>query len=529
MLAAHKVDAGWDTNAWPSTNRVRFTDTNMWVTVTNLYAKRWEVDLWATSSIAFPGWDTNNWIYRVDPGDVGLSGTSLWATFSVENGQADDWFDLTNYVDWLTEITENLTNHLTFSSTNYTTNSYSITNDGVVNVITEVETRRGMGVQTNLFMDAKDLRAWECYQAIDERWDLLNWDQPPIASDVTRMKFYREERANVIAAKESLRAVGSGDIFAEKFLNLSDADASGYFDTFFSNNTGAISLPTWTLSNLLVAAGAPTNFFDYTPYRQLEGRGFGIAHTVTGTFTIAAAEGATVTNDVVDWGGNSHSITGTNSQVFTFIVTNANILDGYSTLDYGWKHMTNIINRLVWVEDEVDWNNTDLTFTNDWGGIGPFFAVWGDATNDAEGNFSGAANLTVEPRIETVGTLDATPEYTAESYSDYNFARIGTAWTNNRGGLKYTVDVYVKGQAPHPANPHVFDANGTGIFSNRFARVGSAAAEIEVRATGVGFGGTNVGNWTAAPAAGTTATRGFRINSDKAAVKFDGATGLEYK
>ena len=525
MFLALKARAAWDTNAWPSTNYARFSDTNMWVTVTNVYAKSWDRDLYATSSISFSGWvDGTNWTYDLVTNDS-VQGTSLWATFSVEGGQASNYFNLTNYNTWLTDIREGYANHLSFSETNSVTNTYYITiSAGVTNTVTEIDTQRGSGVRTNMYMNAKDIRAWDCYMAIEERAKFL------ADADRPETKFYRTERDNLYYFKLSLPIA--------VFIDRSLADTNGYFDTWFSNNQSEVSLPEWTVTGLLAHISTPTNYLTYTPYRSLNGSGYPYTRIMTGEYTMVVSPGGTNlgTNTVSGvYGDWTKDIVGTNGFVTNIPSTNLSIQTGFTMQDYGWKFMTNILNELVWYEDTID-SFQYTADSNTWYGSDSA-ATWADATNAAIADFKLVSDGTVAfPGEETSGYQDSiTSNYTAWAYAALRFVRLNVNYTNRLPGIGFDVDAYVRFSVENVSGTATFDQNGDNVFSNRLVRIGSATNVSGVDVTGILTGNTNLPNFNPSVSGqDVTDFRGYRHSGvdgdpEAAVIKMNTTNGFDYQ
>lgn len=183
-----------------------------------------------------------------------------------------------------------------------------------------------------------DWRVIEVYEAIRERDVILS-----IGSEFPQaIDFYRSERANLVDAKEMIK----GAIDIGKFADRSTWNAS-------SNWHGLASIPILTATGALINAGMPTNWFEYTPWRELNGCGIGKGTIVTGWHTMALGSLATnylsgvFTNTVTDSWGVSQAVTGTNGQLVAVIATNRNVMTGYTHLDYGWRDVTNLIREMT--------------------------------------------------------------------------------------------------------------------------------------------------------------------------------------
>ena len=177
MLAvADKVDATWNSDAWPATNNMRL-GTNDWVAKTNVYAISWDETIYITTETnGFIDYSTNNsWLYKVRTNTTWYSeddleyypnASSLWGTIFINAGNPSNSINLTNHISYLTDINAGATNYdryfnLPFDYNGFSTNEaitniywYALT-DTISNKITEVAIRQGTGVQTNLTMQIR--------------------------------------------------------------------------------------------------------------------------------------------------------------------------------------------------------------------------------------------------------------------------------------------------------------------------------------------------------------------------------------
>ena len=217
-------------------------------------------------------------------------------------------------------------------------------------------------------------------------------------------KFYRDERNNLVGFKHFLKSSYTPgnpywpDPYLTTIVDYRKA-TNDSFDTYFStpdtNGNYPTSFPMLSQTGILSLVGAPTNYFDYTPYRQLNGAGLGIGHIVTSKFTIVTSGTGTVDRNVWDYDGNYHAITGTNGQEFSVVVTNDNVLEGFTTLDYGWKYFNSFVDHLIWTKRSPgigEGSFTSLGVTNWYSYWDMFCDTWAEAVG-------GATNLS--PEIDT--------------------------------------------------------------------------------------------------------------------------------
>lgn len=103
---------------------------------------------------------------------------------------------------------------------------------------------------------AKDMWSWQCYSALVERASLAGVAPP------TGPNFYRYEHDNLQAMKDWVEAnCGNYLAITGTVEQLEETLASGIA---FTN-----AVHYWTPTGMIAAFNLPTNFFDYTPYRDL--------------------------------------------------------------------------------------------------------------------------------------------------------------------------------------------------------------------------------------------------------------------
>lgn len=200
-------------------------------------------------------------------------------------------------------------------------------------------------ILTNLTLRARDLRALDAVMALTERW-LVTTNVSPTGFQHDDPKdfgstpqWYRFEKQNLDRLK----------------IWLTDsAGTDSYWSpaAYFRATTNELGTWSWvspnsdSLSNLCSYVGAPWNWCLYTPWRALDGGGPCRDRIVTNTWTISTTLTTSVNRAVSDSWGGGHVLSGTNGQVFTAIVTNADILAGFTSCDYGWMWLTNIVREL---------------------------------------------------------------------------------------------------------------------------------------------------------------------------------------
>jgi hypothetical protein len=240
-------------------------------------------------------------------------------------------------------------------------------------------------------------RAWQVYSGLVETVDAAHVDDwvgsqwseipnPPTAP------FFFTQRSRLISYKNITREMLEADI-GGIWVDWTYTNAAGNFNTYFQTNTAYFDPPRFTVNSLCDLLDIPTNYFDYTPWFQLNGLG---------------SNG--ITND--NFGGIGHQFGRVNTKTAAggafFPVGRTNV---WFTTDYGWVYMRSVLDALVMtmhphntnVGVVVDQSNTrtlryiaDITFTN---------ATWAGAralmTNHwkQNANWGNVAPLVADPAV----------------------------------------------------------------------------------------------------------------------------------
>ena len=168
------------------------------------------------------------------------------------------------------------------------------------------------------------IHAEDCYSATVER----AWIALGSTNTIGTNLFYRSQRDNLVAIKSDIEGI-----------------IPQYVDLSFTNSSGILTnVQNYTVTGLCVHAGIPTNYFEYTPYRCLNGSG-----PFTNDATVGHPHGWT--NATTEAGGTNFPGSRTN---------------WYST-DYGWQGLYNTINNLIWTKADPDkgsleWRESDNSF-----------------------------------------------------------------------------------------------------------------------------------------------------------------------
>ena len=505
ILAHNCLAAGWNQHAWPSTNKVRIAATN-YLQVTNIYAKFWQMNVSVTNSTitgsgsdTILGWSSNKWVYT--------DADSMWAAVGVGTNTATNWFSLTNTTEYLTEIELDNTNLLSFSNTNYSTNTYLIPYANYTSQVTEIQQDIGVGVRTNMTLNVKEIRAWDVSRALEERRGINN--DPAQAHP----KYYRYERENIVNFKTYI----TDDMSVGVWINTNFVTNG----TFIGYLEGAGAFPTHTIEELLNSVSAPSNYFEYTPWRQLNGSGIGYGHIMTSSFTIAASGTNVVTNTVIDYCGDAHTISGTNDQVTNIVCTNINVAAGFTQLDYGWKYIDSIINELVWTTIDKDM----VASSNKYYGLTFDGTNWIHAQGLAEAAYSNQATTTTFAQKRSFGSFGA--GYFAEIESSTAAATFNEyAYT----GIAHQAELYTESEnvGGAPAGVTEFDANGFNLVLDTWTVFDDIADSYQQKDEIV-IGNTAFPVWCSEPVTNSF-KRGFFLDVDNILwlLKWDGTNGLTY-
>jgi len=361
--------AQWNTDAWPSTNHWRFTNSSDFVTVTNTWAKQ-HTEVWTQTS-------GTNYIPVI---------TSMWGKV----GHISGWTNASHTwtILYLTDIMVDTSNDVVAGYG--ATNTYSTVNDfGLFSVTTELS-HITAGISTNMLLNVEDVWGWDCYMAMKERYDVLTTDD---LRDWVKPMYFRDTRDNIKVAKWW---IGN---YCDEFMT----NTVGPFGQEITNRTffKYLDCATWTRETICASVGAPPDllsgsvvgsvaamdFVLFTPYRDLGGASLFYGPVMTTTYTIVASPGETVTNMVPTYWGSSDywrdevEISGTNGEVVSVVAANLDNLGalfmagGYTVADYGVRHIPALLDKLRNTKKSITWGNyayhdyqyTDMVVTGRYG------------------------------------------------------------------------------------------------------------------------------------------------------------------
>ena len=121
------------------------------------------------------------------------------------------------------------------------------------------------------------------------------------------------------------------------FVNLDVMGTSGLTGWYFGDGSNSpTTLPMFSVTSICAAVNAPSNYFDHTPER-------GLAEWYDG-YTNNQYLGSVTNWEYVYIGGGSFEWQWVTNDLF---FTNWFIPDGFTTTDYGWKYIDDIVKELV--------------------------------------------------------------------------------------------------------------------------------------------------------------------------------------
>ena len=158
-------------------------------------------------------------------------------------------------------------------------------------------------------------RATDAYRATHERWVAVEamYEGNPVETAVSAPSFYLSQRANLVECKTRLKS------YAPYYINTG---TTTNWVEWLDADTNRTAFPLFAATNCLVAAGLPTNYFEYTPYINLAGIG---AWDITNAST--AAGGSTFPAGRTVW----------------------------YVSDYGWQGISNVCATLTATRNDRIW------------------------------------------------------------------------------------------------------------------------------------------------------------------------------
>jgi hypothetical protein len=303
---------------------------------------------------------------------IAWTNVRLEAAESVPLNAVSNWFVVTNWYGtntflstnaFLSDITAGVLSTVPVVNT-WTT--YVIDQSGVETSAVYVLT--GLQQRVTMSMQARDVVALDSYLAMQERFIALAYGRNETNS-IEKPRFYRDNRAALVYSKaytSNLLQNGDGTINPDKFVQAWALDTNETLDAYYQISTNTTP-PLISATGTLYHIERPTNYWAFTPWRNLNEIGIGYGRITTSTWVVAG-EGAVITQTVYDSCGGVRDIVGTNGEIVVGTCTNLAIQAGYTSLDYGWlgvrKALTNAVAYAATVEYTWDgatgmWNGDD--------------------------------------------------------------------------------------------------------------------------------------------------------------------------
>lgn len=352
--------------------------------------------------------------------------------------------------------------------------------------------------QTSVVVRAREIISLDVWRATRERAQALGTNWP--VHYVYRRALSEGHRQNLVNCKAWLNT------YWPQFVDRVNAQS-------FTNwgSTAYRTPPPYTNRNvLLTRSGVPTNWLDYTPWRQLDG--YGIAFT------------------------------------------NTNTVAGTSDLDYGYKHALSLFTNAVWTASRYNYDDDARmsSVASDESGTWQFTAspTWAGAqcgstaawtsqlavvTNPCDGTMAyqwfkdtGVWDL---PRRYAVGSwgYGTDERFIAEAYNTWLAFSHGVGTTNRA----HAADLWLA-RATNIAGVYTLDQYGyTFATSLTFTGTYYSVTSTAAYAIGPTIGETDEGivpTWPDAPATNATPTvRGYILTNAAWLIRWDIPNGFDYK
>lgn len=331
------------------------------------------------------------------------------------------------------------------------------------------------------------VHARECYSGVVERAsvlglnpiDVMPTNQPYLGNKGTNAPgstgtnfWYRSgfglapfagegQRDSLVALKSEMLAH-----IVTLYADCSQTNASGVFGGATLTN-----LPIFTEVSICQAAEIPTNFFNFTPYRGLNGAG-----PFTNDTTTPAPHG---------WTNSTTAVGGTN---FPAARTNAT----WYTTDYGWQGLKDMIDLCKWTE--LSPQSGVEVFRNY--SPGDFFDSCNEAYTDATNDWADATTSTNNPSVNAEYEVGLMFLEGASYSAERSFAYSGDFNVPTTNSLQCSIDVYYKytpyTQDPSGGTNNFFDIDSTGKtnglwwFFESYAEAGTTNRGFLAEASAIG-------------------------------------------
>lgn len=270
----------------------------------------------------------------------------------------------------------NVLNDWTYTATNFgSVGGVSATT--IVNAVAIQSWTGAVSVSDRMMCDISEIlfeRATACAPDVLNVPDFARAESKDEFPSVLKAQFYnRTDHTNFLhEAKRALESIIIG------YRDLNGGSISTYYNTRARAFSGA---PRLTVSNVLQAIGAPTNYFEWTPDRDWEGRFTNYTRTVQNQWTLTHDGTSTFRATYGEW----FTFIGTNGQLVSAFSTNNNIVAGRSAADYGMRYFKPIVTLLKFTERDAAYYGSFswyFSYQGDPSGIG---ASWVDAVDTVAG------------------------------------------------------------------------------------------------------------------------------------------------
>lgn len=319
--------------------------------------------------------------------------------------------------------------------------------------------------------------------ALRERFDVSGVGGAPPSHSL-----WRFQRTFLIGNKNKIKNVISAGYIQQDTTNA--PDGTWTTNVLDINWTDA---KLWTISNLCIAVGIPTNFFDYTPWRSLSGLG---GHT--NDQTVGNAYGFTNSNTMN--GGTNFPGSRTN----------------WYTTDYGWQGMKDSIDKLIWTVGGIG-ETSILSFAS------------GEQTTNSYAGVRALVEADYAPGIfrlaETASHLWGAPVNTFARAGSDGFAGVVSGIYT---GFEHTVDFYLRStvaaRMTGNLETNIYDNHGFNItedIQTRYSSIVSFSASVTSSVIG---GLTNVPTWGPDPISDGETIRGFVLAPVASIIKWTETT-----
>ena len=338
----------------------------------------------------------------------------------------------------------------------------------------------------------------ECYTAVVERCTAVSNTLP------TAPAWYRSNRTILLDLKAKTKTC----IPSFAATNLLD-DASPFCATRATSSGSGFTIPTWSVTGLLVYLRMPTNYFDYTPYRSLTGLGAG-----TNDLSVPYPHG--FTNASTAGGGTNWPGSQTN---------------WYST-DYGYAKLPDILNALRWTVGNASGSTVAQYEGTTNNTAGWTDAVWQQLKTDASNQWAASTSTNVG--------------WTASSCANGGWIQL-PAWMEARSvsqtwkiqttglatALAHRVEhyAYTTNAAQYQGVTPTFDSFGEGWVNGQYKYLSLSTAQTNATIdSSLGGSASIQTNWAARPANPPSNTGiGYRHSAYKALVLWDVVGGFQFK